>query len=87
MIFDADRILLSKLLVAGPFDDLPQPFFYYVAVGLTLLGLTLTAAGILGCWASCLHNYWLISLVRPKYQFSIFAVKFHCFSSKLTGIY
>uniref|UniRef100_A0AAR5PK21 Tetraspanin n=1 Tax=Dendroctonus ponderosae TaxID=77166 RepID=A0AAR5PK21_DENPD len=62
VIFDADRILLSKLLVAGPLTNLPQPLFYYVAVGLTLLGLTLTAAGILGCWASCLHSYWLISL-------------------------
>lgn len=61
VLFDSERILLSKLLEAGPFSELPHPFFYYVAVGLALMGLTLAAAGILGCWASCLHNYWLLS--------------------------
>ncbi|XP_066138366.1 CD151 antigen [Euwallacea fornicatus] len=62
VLFDTERILLSKLLVGGPFSDLTQPYLYYVAIALALLGLTLAAAGILGCWASCLHNYWLLSL-------------------------
>ncbi|XP_050311868.1 tetraspanin-11 [Anthonomus grandis grandis] len=62
VLFDNERILVSKLLASsGPFADLPQPYFYYVAIGLALLGLTLAAAGILGCWASCLHNFWLLS--------------------------
>ncbi|KAL1490759.1 hypothetical protein ABEB36_013404 [Hypothenemus hampei] len=62
ILFDTERILLSKLLTAGPFSELAQPYLYYVAIGLALLGLILAAAGILGCWASCLHNYWLLSL-------------------------
>ncbi|XP_030763836.1 tetraspanin-11 [Sitophilus oryzae] len=62
VLFDSDRILLSKLLVAGPLSDLPHPMLYYVAIGLALLGLSLATAGILGCWASCLHNYWLLSI-------------------------
>ncbi|KAF7267504.1 hypothetical protein GWI33_019269 [Rhynchophorus ferrugineus] len=62
VLFDPERILLSKLLAAGPFSDLPHPMLYYVAIGLALLGLSLAAAGILGCWASCLHNYWLLSI-------------------------
>ncbi|XP_060523754.1 tetraspanin-11 [Cylas formicarius] len=61
VLFDADRILLSRLLSGGPFEDLPHPLFYYGAIGLALLGLSLAAAGILGCWASCLHNYYLLT--------------------------
>ncbi|CAH1126972.1 unnamed protein product [Ceutorhynchus assimilis] len=70
VLFDSERILLSKLLAAGPFPELTQPYLYYVSIGLALLGLILATAGILGCWASCLHSYWLLSI----YFFLVMAV-------------
>jgi hypothetical protein len=52
---------------------MPQPFLYYVGIGLASVGFILTSTGILGCWASCMHNYYILSAVnrinlynRPK---------------------
>lgn len=63
VLFDTERVILSKLLSTGQFSNMPHPFLYYASIGLSLLGLVLAATGILGCWASCLHNYCLLTLV------------------------
>ncbi|CAG9859305.1 unnamed protein product [Phyllotreta striolata] len=63
VFFDHERVLLSKLLTpTGPFSTLPHPLLHYITMGVVLLGIILTAASILGCWASCVHNYCILSL-------------------------
>ncbi|RZC42491.1 tetraspanin-11 [Asbolus verrucosus] len=61
ILFDSDRILLSRLLTSGPLSTTPQPLLHYIAIGLASVGLILASTGILGCWASCMHNYYLLS--------------------------
>ncbi|XP_053966319.1 tetraspanin-11 [Anastrepha ludens] len=61
---DSKRILLSRLLAATSekLNNLPQPLFYYISVGLTVAGLVAVLAAITGFWASCLHTYCCLSL-------------------------
>ncbi|ENN82984.1 hypothetical protein YQE_00655, partial [Dendroctonus ponderosae] len=57
VIFDADRILLSKLLVAGPLTNLPQPLFYYVAYFVLIMAVLIgecTVYAITWIWPQCL---------------------------------
>ncbi|XP_011495333.1 PREDICTED: tetraspanin-9-like [Ceratosolen solmsi marchali] len=55
LLADSDRVLLSRLL--GASDVHPeQPLFYYVALVVVVIGFAIAITGILGCWASCLHN-------------------------------
>ncbi|KAJ8919136.1 hypothetical protein NQ315_012121, partial [Exocentrus adspersus] len=62
VLFDSDRVLLSKLISTGQLlTNMPHPLLYYIALGLSLLGLILAATGILGCWASCMHNYCMLT--------------------------
>ncbi|XP_067627009.1 tetraspanin-11 [Eurosta solidaginis] len=61
---DPKRILLSRLLAATSeqLDNLPQPLFYYISIGLAVAGLLAVLAAIAGFWASCLHTYCCLSL-------------------------
>ncbi|XP_017472020.1 PREDICTED: tetraspanin-11 [Rhagoletis zephyria] len=61
---DSKRILLSRLLAATSeqLNDLPQPLFYYIAIGFALAGLVAVLSAIAGFWASCLHTYCCLSL-------------------------
>ncbi|EEZ98301.1 tetraspanin-18B [Tribolium castaneum] len=61
VLSDQEKILLSRLLTPGPLSNMPQPFLYYVGIGLAAVGLVLTSTGILGCWASCMNNYYLLT--------------------------
>lgn len=54
------------MLVPGPValsEDLPQPLFYYIALGIITLGLILCLAGVMGCWAACIDSYCVLTLV------------------------
>lgn len=64
ILLDPERILLSRLLASGPLSTTDHPLLYYVALGIALLGVTLSGAGILGCWASCVHSYFMLTIVR-----------------------
>ncbi|XP_072397407.1 tetraspanin-11 [Diabrotica undecimpunctata] len=63
VLFDAERVLLSRLLApTGPFSTFPYPLLHYISLGAALVGVVIASAGILGCWASCFHNYYLLSV-------------------------
>lgn len=64
ILLDPERVLLSRLLATGPLTTMAHPLLYYVALGIAILGLTLAGAGILGCWASCIHSYFMLTIVR-----------------------
>ncbi|XP_053670444.1 CD151 antigen [Anopheles nili] len=65
---DAPRILLSRLLISSsdqhrtPLSELEQPLFYYVAFGLTSAGLVAIIASLLGCWATCMNTYCVLTM-------------------------
>ncbi|CAH1373057.1 hypothetical protein MTP99_014506 [Tenebrio molitor] len=61
VLYDSEKLILSRLLTSGPLSSMPQPFLYYVGIGLASVGFILTSTGILGCWASCMHNYYILS--------------------------
>ncbi|XP_075168673.1 tetraspanin 68C [Haematobia irritans] len=60
---DTKRILLSRLLAATSehLNDLPQPLFYYISIGLAVAGLIAVLAAMMGFWASCLNTYCCLS--------------------------
>ncbi|XP_045461051.1 CD151 antigen [Harmonia axyridis] len=62
LLFDSDRVLLSKLLVSGVQANLRYPLLYYASIGITLMGCVLAMTGVLGCWASCMHSYCMLTL-------------------------
>lgn len=69
LLCDSSRILLSRLLVPGPSswtESLPHPLFYYFSLGVICLGLILCFAGVIGCWAACLDNYCVLTVVSVK---------------------
>lgn len=61
---DNKRILLSRLLAAPSeqLSSLPQPLFYYIALGSAVAGFIAVLAAMLGFWASCLHTYCFLSV-------------------------
>ncbi|KAG4066566.1 hypothetical protein HA402_007202 [Bradysia odoriphaga] len=60
---DKQRVLLSRLLLIGNDNlDLPEPLFYYIAMGLTIGGVTALIASLIGWWAACLNTYCLLSI-------------------------
>ncbi|XP_052861344.1 CD151 antigen [Anopheles cruzii] len=65
---DSPRILLSRLLISAtdqhrtPLSELEQPLFYYVAFGLTTAGLVAIIASLLGCWATCMNTYCVLTM-------------------------
>ena len=65
LYLDNRRLLISKLLGATNevLAELPQPMFYYFALGLAGSGLKGLFASILGCWANCWTNYCTLTLV------------------------
>uniref|UniRef100_A0A1A9Z0H7 Tetraspanin n=1 Tax=Glossina pallidipes TaxID=7398 RepID=A0A1A9Z0H7_GLOPL len=60
---DSKRILLSRLLAATSdhLNDLPQPLFYYISIGLAVAGLMAILAAMSGFWAACLSTYCCLS--------------------------
>ncbi|KAI4457427.1 tetraspanin [Holotrichia oblita] len=62
ILFDPERILLSRLMSSGTLTTLSHPLLYYLGLGLVVLGFILAGTGVLGCWASCLHSYYTLSL-------------------------
>lgn len=73
VLLDPERVLLSRLLTSGPLTTLPQPLLYYLALGFAALGLLLAGSGILGCWASCLHSYYMLTAVSVWFFTILFA--------------
>ncbi|KAF5294670.1 hypothetical protein FQA39_LY02802 [Lamprigera yunnana] len=61
ILFDSGKILLSRLLSSGPLTSMSHPLLHYVAIGVTSAGLIIVGVSLLGCWASCLHNYFLLT--------------------------
>lgn len=65
LFIDSERILLSRLVGASSdiLLNLPHPFFYYVALGLAVAGLSAIFASFIGWWATCLKSYCVLSIV------------------------
>lgn len=63
LLCDSKRILLSRLLAAPDDDLLTHPPFYYLALGLLAAGLAMCATGALGCWATYMPSYAVLSIV------------------------
>ncbi|KAG7305405.1 hypothetical protein JYU34_009474 [Plutella xylostella] len=61
LLCDSRRVLLSQLL-ATPEGGLPQPPFYYLALALLAAGLTICAIGALGCWATYMPGYSILTV-------------------------
>lgn len=62
LLCDTQRILLSRLL-AAPDGGLAQPPFYYLALALLGGGMIMCAAAALGCWATYMPGYIILSFV------------------------
>ncbi|XP_022900199.1 tetraspanin-18B [Onthophagus taurus] len=62
VLFDPERVLLSRLLSSGTLTTLSHPLLYYLGLGLVVLGLILSGTGLLGCWASCLISYSILTV-------------------------
>lgn len=73
---DRNRVLLSRLVTANSekLSNLPQPLFFYVALGLGAAGLITFLASFVGWWTICATNYWTLSLVwiRENHYFHHF---------------
>lgn len=65
---DKSRILLSRLVAASSdkLTHLAQPFFYYIALVVAAAGMIAILASFVGWWAVCLHNYFILSIVRSS---------------------
>lgn len=66
LLSDSKRILLSRLL-ASPESGLDQPPFYYLALALLVAGLAICATSALGCWATYMPGYAILTIVS-KYN-------------------
>lgn len=62
-------MLLSQLVLAATAEDsehplynLPQPFFYYIALALTTGGFVILSISVLGCWSAILNTKSLLGL-------------------------
>ncbi len=65
LLMDEQRVLLSRLLIVGNNKlDLPEPLFYYIAMGLAIAGVVALIASMIGWWAACLNTYCLLSIVK-----------------------
>ncbi|KAF9796741.1 hypothetical protein SFRURICE_014565 [Spodoptera frugiperda] len=64
LLCDSKRILLSRLLAAPDDDLLTHPPFYYLALGLLAAGLAMCATGALGCWATYMPSYAVLSILQ-----------------------
>lgn len=65
LFIDEPRVMLSRLLIIGNDKlDLPEPLFYYIAIGLTLAGVVALFASLIGWMTVCLNTYCLLSIVR-----------------------
>ncbi|XP_053599610.1 CD151 antigen [Plodia interpunctella] len=61
LLSDKQRVLLSRLL-ASPESGLEQPPFYFLALALLASGLIVCATAALGCWATYLPGYVILTL-------------------------
>ncbi|KAJ8726919.1 hypothetical protein PYW08_015316 [Mythimna loreyi] len=62
LLCDSKRILLSRLLAAPDDDLLTHPPFYYLSLALLAAGLAMCATGALGCWATYMPSYMVLSI-------------------------
>ncbi|KAJ0179261.1 hypothetical protein K1T71_004973 [Dendrolimus kikuchii] len=60
LLCDTKRILLSRLLAAP--EGLEQPPFYYLALALLAAGLAMCATAALGCWATYIPGYVILTI-------------------------
>ncbi|XP_060800578.1 tetraspanin-33 [Amyelois transitella] len=60
LLCDTQRVLLSRLL-ASPEAGLDQPPFYFLALALLAAGLLMCATAALGCWATYLPGYFILT--------------------------
>lgn len=65
LLLDPEKLLLSRLMTSGVLANLPYPLFHYLALATAILGLYLAGTGILGCWASCAHSFYVLTFVSP----------------------
>ncbi|KAI5641963.1 tetraspanin family domain-containing protein [Phthorimaea operculella] len=61
LLCDTQRVLLSRLL-AAPDSGLNQPPFYYLALALLAAGLAMCATSALGCWATYVPGYIILTI-------------------------
>ncbi|KAL0883808.1 hypothetical protein ABMA27_015898 [Loxostege sticticalis] len=61
LLMDSPRVLLSRLL-AAPEEGLEQAPFYYLALALLAAGLAVCAAAALGCWATYMPGYVILTI-------------------------
>ncbi|RVE48418.1 hypothetical protein evm_006979 [Chilo suppressalis] len=61
LLCDSQRVLLSLLLVS-PEEELEQPPFYYLALALLAAGLVVCATAAMGCWATYMPGYVILTL-------------------------
>ncbi|XP_049865369.1 tetraspanin-1 [Pectinophora gossypiella] len=61
LLCDTQRVLLSRLL-AAPDAGLAHPPFYYLALALLAAGLAMCATSALGCWATYMPGYFILTI-------------------------
>lgn len=74
LLCDTQRILLSRLL-AAPDGGLMQPPFYYMALALLAGGMIVCATAALGCWATYMPGYIILTFVSVCYLHYLFRTK------------
>lgn len=62
LMYDSNRILLSRLLVA-PDIEIPQPPYYYTAIVFIGVGIYMIATSALGFWATYARGYCILTMV------------------------
>lgn len=77
---DTNRILLSRLIGASSdqLSHMSHPFFYYIALALAVAGLIAIFASFIGWWATCLNNYYILSIVSAALRIDRFGDKLIC---------
>jgi hypothetical protein len=59
-------------LLVSPEEELEQPPFYYLALALLAAGLAVCAAAALGCWATYMPGYVILTIVSYAFNIILF---------------
>lgn len=62
LLCDNKRVLMSRML-ASPESSLVQPPFHYLALALLATGLLVCSVAALGCWATYMPGYAILTIV------------------------
>lgn len=87
LFMNSDQIILSKLLQVTNerLSELSEPLFYYVSLGLTLVGLVVSFSAIIGCWTIYgSNNYCTLSIVSFILKFYSNRNSINCFCRPTT---